>query len=1085
MPRRVHNEPFILRPPDDLLESQSDLRHAANKLARAYRHMGDDFMQANDDSSGSVAVVSEDGLRRIGEALWDALVAADPTLPERLDEALAAAGTWLLPLIVESDVAAVQTLPWETLHHPQHGFLGQESRFTLSRRFPDRAANHPPDLGPLRVVMFTSLPDDVDPEHGRLDVEEQQAQALEAFGPAIADGRVDLRMPDDGRFATFKDLIHKFDPHLVFLFAHGKFVDEPGQTEPAYAIIQFENLHGGSDLVHDEAIAAAFHGTGTRAVVLAACESGMGDSAQLAMGLAGAIGRAGVPHVLGMRESILVRAGIAFNTAFADAVVAGERVDVAAQLARAAITRPLAGIEGINQATAELSLGQWPLPALISPDPAAPLIDWAFTPRPPAPALTSDSLGQVVLPPRFIGRRSELRDWKAPLLAGDKPVLLISGVGGRGKTALAGKIAGDWQRESGRPALVWSAHEGAAGWDGFSVDLAQRAGETEAQALASIDDERQRSKALLELILRREGGRLLVFLDNLETVQDPKTLEWTDDRVAAFVAAAHELAEARAGLRLLLTSRARPPDWPAAAHLPLGPVTFGDFLQLAMAQRAPAAFYQPGRARRVYDTLDGNARGLEFVAGALAGLDPAAEDAFLGRLRAAEAAMREDIALAELIGHLDDGTRALLARLPAYETAVPVDGIRALALDLPEVTAALDRLLAVGLVERYDDVELQTLVYRVAPAAAAWLAEQPGYALEPAWLRAAADYLRWIYEHERPTLGRAIILHRALARAGEQAAADEFALDQIVHSMRLAGLHRALLAEWLPGLRESAAPGTRARALYYSGLSHHHLGEYDVALGYYRRALAIQREIGHRQGEEAILSGMAAVAHAHGEYDAALHYLEKSLAIQREIGDRAGEGATLNNMGSIAHARGDYDDALHYLEQSLAIRREIGDRKGEGTTLNNIAQIYDAREEYFTALDLYKQSLAIQLEIGDRAGEGATLNNMAGIISKSGIALFALALYKQSLAIRREIGDTAGTCATLFNMGHVYAKNEQFQEALAAWVEAYQIASRIGEAQTLAKLEELAKQIGLPGGLAGWKALSEGKIQAQFTKDEE
>jgi len=50
---------------------------------------------------------------------------------------------------------------------------------------------------------------------------------------------------------------------------------------------------------------------------------------------------AGLPHVIGMRESILDRAGILFAQAFCEAVARKELLPVAMQESRAAITQPL------------------------------------------------------------------------------------------------------------------------------------------------------------------------------------------------------------------------------------------------------------------------------------------------------------------------------------------------------------------------------------------------------------------------------------------------------------------------------------------------------------------------------------------------------------------------------------------------------------------------------------------------------------------------------------------------------------------------------------------------------------------------
>ena len=62
-------------------------------------------------------------------------------------------------------------------------------------------------------------------------------------------------------------------------------------------------------------------------------------------------------------------------------------------------------------------------------------------PRPPGAAAGQPVLDTVTLPPRFLGRRKELRALKGDLRRGRRRQLLITGPGGQGKTALAGKLA--------------------------------------------------------------------------------------------------------------------------------------------------------------------------------------------------------------------------------------------------------------------------------------------------------------------------------------------------------------------------------------------------------------------------------------------------------------------------------------------------------------------------------------------------------------------------------------------------------------------------------------------------------------------
>ncbi|MFN2165514.1 MAG: CHAT domain-containing protein, partial [Anaerolineae bacterium] len=519
MAMSVAEHAWVIRPPADLLRKQPGLGRMATDLALSYAHR---------------ELVTEDMLRALGETLWRALDAA-----EDLERARAAAGIKVLPVVIESSQPAVLKLPWETLHHPELGFLGRDPAFALSRRpAPPPDGTPAPERGPLRVLLFTSLPEDLDPEHGRLDVEAEQAAVQEALSPWVAEGRVNLRMPNDGRLATLAAEIRSFQPHLVFLSGHGRFLHEPLADKPAHGVFVFEGPHGESDPVPDTEIAAAFVGSAVQCLVLSACESGKAASDALNSGLARQLSLRGLPHVVGMRESVLDRAGIQLARAFCDALARQERVDVALQAARRAITRPLEGgawRDARDAASAELSLGQWCLPMLLSAAPGRPLIDWAFQPEPPSRRLANQSLDTVTLPPRFLGRRKELRALEGDLSVGRRRRLLITGPGGQGKTALAGKLAQGLQ-QAGWEVLAWSARPENP-WEDFRFELELALSADNAERYTRMEakcrDEACRATLLLRLLMAQSGNRLVLLLDNLESLQRPDTLVLENDEACA------------------------------------------------------------------------------------------------------------------------------------------------------------------------------------------------------------------------------------------------------------------------------------------------------------------------------------------------------------------------------------------------------------------------------------------------------------------------------------------------------------------------------------------------------------------------
>nr|VFJ62587.1 MAG: ATP-, maltotriose- and DNA-dependent transcriptional regulator MalT [Candidatus Kentron sp. FW] len=1061
-------DPFIITPPADLPTTHPHLKRLASDLSLKYTHH---------------QVVTDGDLETVGSALWHALDQSI-ALEQEFSAALQRAGQKVLPIIVQTDQPALQALPWETLHHPRHGFPGRSKTFTVSRRVlgahsvRPQPPTEPPPKGPIRVLLFTSLPDDLDAETERLDMEAEEINVLEALDPGIAEGWVDLTVPDDGRFERFQSLLEEQEFHLVFLSGHGVFREGNVRAGESGAWFLFEGPDGRKQEIEADAIAECFKGTSVRCVVLSACESGKESSEKLNAGLAARLHGIGIPFVVGMRESVFDMAGTLFARAFCEALGRQERVDVAVQSARRAIVRPFSAGEVAREGSAAVSVeathGQWSLPLLYSQQPEAPLMDWGFTPAPPDPSTRyRDSLAGIALPHQFIGRRRELRELMQNIANGTRQIL-ITGPGGQGKTALAGRLARRLG-EGGHTLIAWSARDGYRdSWERFLSRiqiqfLDDQHREWVQREWALCDTPEETADLLLRALLAQTGGKLVLFLDNLETIQDPADGALEHEGLAAWLAACGKLG--KDGPLVLLTSRITLPSsrqgtssrqdagnqrqgWqeqPSVRdgknlfrHYPLPPPSYGDFLRywqaLGMERRQ-----QPAWKQRLYRALGGNFKGLELFTASRGSLPGGEEDeAFIAHLESARAGLRAYMAVDRVVGWLEPEPATLLDRLRVYGNPVIIDGVQAMALDLPGWAAALERLAMLSLLDMEFDQRLELPRYRVTPLVADWLNETKGTL--PVELRErAARYQQWALEHLESTLGQALVTHGALRAAELTEEAHVFALRGIVEMFQRAGMYRTLLADWLPAMRESAVLMTRARAMNWSGGACHALGDYEQALDYYTQSLEISREIGDRKGESTTLGNMGSIYLARGDYEQALAYFQQDLAICHEIGDRAGEGTTLNNISQIHDARGDYDQALEYLTRSLAIQREIGDREGESTTLGNMGSIYFARGDYEQALAYFQQDLAICHEIGDRAGEGATLNNISQIHDARGDYDQALGYLTRSLEIQREIGDRAGEGATLNNISQIHDARGDYDQALGYLTQSLEIQREIGD----------------------------------------
>jgi tetratricopeptide (TPR) repeat protein len=858
-------------------------------------------------------------------------------------------------------------------------------------------------------------------------VEEEQAQVQEALMPWIAKGVVQLEMPDDGRFSTLKELLERFDPHILFLSGHGKFHHEPHADE-AYGTFWFESETGDGESIRDEEVARALTKTRVQAVILSACESGKAASDYLSNGLMQRISAAGISHVIGMRESIYDIAGIQFARALCDALAGQERLDVALQSARAAIQKAMD------------ERGQWCLPMALSPNPQAGLIDWDFQLQAVEAQRLNQRVNTVSLPAHFVGRRAEMRRYKIKLTQGALRGLLITGAGGMGKTSLAGKLALDVQKARGDGLFAWSANSEKS-WRDFELEMGQTLDKQRVERydkfLPKAENEVERAKFMLDLLAEQFNGRVILFFDNLETLQDADSLAVKDATVAAWMQA----ARGTDGVTVFVTSRWQIPDWDGK-HLMLARANYGDFLQIAAMKNLPIKREQ---MRRVYAALGGNIRGLEFFAAAAKGMDDEnAEEAFLQTLEQTKSDLQMNMAIAEIFKRLPDDAKKLLARLPAYHEAVPIEGLLKLGMDLPNAEVLLERLLAVSLLEASYEPHWDVTEYQVAPMVTDWMNENGLIDNSLQWLNVVADYHLYLLSNERNNLSQAIAAHHALRRAEGDKAADMLALDYIVGRLTLAGLYVTLLTEWLPQICNSEDLKMRSEAFNQVGKLSAHTNDYNKALSYLEQSLAISRQIDDKEGEGATLANIGNVFYAQGDYETALTHLKQSLAIMQQISNKAGESVTLNNISQIYQAQGDYEMALSYLKQSLAISQKIGDKYG-ALTLNNIAGIYQVQGDYEVALSCLKQSLAVSQKNGDKYGEEVTLNNISGIYNLQGNQEAALSYLKQSLTISEQIGNKESEGTTLNNISVIFSTQGDYETALSYLKQSLTLFQQIGD----------------------------------------
>jgi predicted ATPase len=215
---------------------------------------------------------------------------------------------------------------------------------------------------------------------------------------------------------------------------------------------------------------------------------------------------------------------------------------------------------------------------------------------------------------------------------------------------------------------------------------------------------------------------------------------------------------------------------------------------------------------------------------------------------------------------------------------------------------------------------------------------------------------------------------------------------------------RERLASMLDRTKASGPSAVRAKALTAVGRLAWYQGDYAAARTRHEESLAINRELGVKQGIAQSLSNLGLVALDQGDYTAARVLYEQSLAINGELGDKQGIGRALGNLGIVACRLGDYASARSLHEQTLMMFRELGGKRDIAYTLNNLAEVAFHQGEHVWAGTLFRQSIAMKQELGDRYGIAYTLERMAALSNREKRPERAAKLLGAAQGLRESIG---------------------------------------------------------------------------------
>ncbi|MCK4749810.1 MAG: tetratricopeptide repeat protein, partial [Bacteroidales bacterium] len=242
---------------------------------------------------------------------------------------------------------------------------------------------------------------------------------------------------------------------------------------------------------------------------------------------------------------------------------------------------------------------------------------------------------------------------------------------------------------------------------------------------------------------------------------------------------------------------------------------------------------------------------------------------------------------------------------------------------------------------------------------------------------------------------------------------------------------------------------------YWRGEMTRRSGEYDQAIFFYDRSIAMKKEIGDKEGLADNYGSVGLVYYNMEQLDRGNMQSELALDLYEEMEAHYEVGKMLLRIGNTNIEKGYYNQSIDYFKRALIKFEFLGNTTAIAACNNSLAVSYFLMERYDEAIKYHEENLELSRQNSDKMGMASSLNNLgnihATIARDSLVSLYgddfldyvvsnpsekyleinseAISHYGKALELVYELNDIEEIARVLNNLGSVYLISGKLSEA--------------------------------------------------------